>query len=162
MAGRGLEALVRKERLELSRPFGHWILSPARLPIPPLSPGPRLQAPPVRLQTPGTPKGSDRRRHVDGFRYDRRACSPAPDSAPTKSSPRWVPAGWARSTGLVTPASIATSPSKCCRPRLPLARTGWRGSRTVNVLDFGLAKAMDSHSATPSSDPAHSPLKDAV
>jgi hypothetical protein len=28
---------VREGRLELPRPFGHWILSPARLPIPPLS-----------------------------------------------------------------------------------------------------------------------------
>ena len=31
--------LVRKGGLEPPRPFGHWILSPARLPIPPLSRG---------------------------------------------------------------------------------------------------------------------------
>jgi serine/threonine protein kinase len=127
MTGRGLEALVRKERLELSRPFGHWILSPARLPIPPLSPDPRLQAPPLRLQTPGNPRGIDRRRRVDGFRYDWRACSRAPDSARTRSSPRSVPAGWARSTGLVTtrlnrdvavkvlPAAFATDADRLAR-----------------------------------------------
>src|SRR5512143_2544151 len=31
------QTLVRKGGLEPPRPFGHWILSPARLPIPPLS-----------------------------------------------------------------------------------------------------------------------------